>query len=271
MWLEELAKKHKEKVRHLPFVRAGYWLVMEIVKKRAFEKKYVEYEKILDEHQKKTGRTRFTMRRKDIWASLHDQQDTISIEPHYTYHPPWAARVLARTKPSRHVDISSATWFVTIVSAFIPIDYYEWRQPDLHLSGLNCGHADLTALPFKDNSLESVSCMHTIEHVGLGRYGDPTDPDGDIKAINELKRVTAPDGSLLIVVPIANEAKIQFNTQRLYSYKLIMDEFEGFKLEEFAIILADATGMLFDDEARERLKNEPYSCGCFWFRKNGIG
>ena len=47
--------------------------------------------------------------------------------------------------------------------------------------------------------------MHTLEHIGLGRYGDKVDPMGDIRAMNELARVTAPGGNLLIAVPWANQ------------------------------------------------------------------
>ncbi len=49
--------------------------------------------------------------------------------------------------------------------------------------------ANILDLPFKGNSVESLSCMHVVEHIGLGRYGDPMDPEGDIEAIKELKRV----------------------------------------------------------------------------------
>jgi len=44
--------------------------------------------------------------------------------------------------------------------------------------------------------------MNVVEHVGLGRYGEPLDPEGDIKAMRELRRVLAPGGSLLFVVPV---------------------------------------------------------------------
>ncbi|NDC42314.1 MAG: DUF268 domain-containing protein, partial [Chitinophagia bacterium] len=56
-------------------------------------------------------------------------------------------------------------------------------------------------LPFESDSIPSLSCMHTIEHVGLGRYGDQLDPQGDLKAIAELKRVVQPGGDLLFVTP----------------------------------------------------------------------
>ncbi|MCX6800005.1 MAG: DUF268 domain-containing protein, partial [Candidatus Falkowbacteria bacterium] len=120
------------------------------------------------------------------------------FDRHYIYHPAWAIRKILENQPKFHVDISSALTFVSMLSAMIPVQYYDYRPAKLKLPGLFCGQADLTKLPFNDNEIESLSCMHVVEHVGLGRYGDPVNPDGDLLAINELKRVLAINGYLLI-------------------------------------------------------------------------
>ena len=83
----------------------------------------------------------------------------------------------------------------------------------------------------KDNSLSSISCMHVIEHVGLGRYGDPINIHGDILAINEIKRVLANDGNLLFVTPLGK--KICFNAHRVYTYEEILNYFSELKLRIF--------------------------------------
>ena len=139
---------------------------------------------------------------------LDDKEKSPPFDRHYFYHPSWAARVLAETKPDKHVDISSILRFVGYISAFIPIDYYEYTVPDINLDNLTLNKVDLLHLPFDDNSIKSLSCMHVVEHVGLGRYGDNLDVDGDLKAIRELKRVLAVDGNLLFVVPISDKPRI---------------------------------------------------------------
>ena len=101
----------------------------------------------------------------------------------YLLHTAWAARILAETRPPQHVDISSYVYFPALVSAFVPMAYYEYRPADLPLSNLTSHRCDLLALPFSDASVRSLSCMHVVEHVGLGRYGDPIDSDGDLKAM----------------------------------------------------------------------------------------
>ena len=139
------------------------------------------------------------MNLKDAYACLNDKLIYTPIDQHYTYHPAWAARILASSRPVEHVDISSILHFSTIVSAFIPVKFYDYRPAQVAISNYSSHSADLVNLPFMDESIASLSCMHTIEHIGLGRYGDKLDPEGDLKAISELKRVLKVDGDLLFV------------------------------------------------------------------------
>jgi hypothetical protein len=110
--------------------------------------------------------------------------------------------------------------------------------------------------------------MHTIEHIGLGRYGDKLDINGDLKAISELKRVLARQGSLLLVVPIAGKPRIMFNAHRIYSYQQIIDYFFGLSLKEFVLIPEDPKdGDLVKNPQKALLEKQKYGCGCFWFSK----
>lgn len=213
-------------------------------------------------------KNRFSLYEKDFFKCLNDKTATTGFDTHYEYHPAWAARCLAKINPTKHIDISSKITFNVIVSAFIPIDFYDYRPAKIYnLNGLNCDSADLNNLPFADNSIESISCMHTIEHIGLGRYGDTVDPDGDIKAIRELQRVVKPGGSILFVIPIG-KPKIQFNAHRIYSYDMIMEFFQGFELANFSLIPDNAsdTGII-NNATREQSNEQKYGCGCFWFKK----
>ena len=210
---------------------------------------------------------RFPVHWQDRMPCLHDRTSATTFDRQYIYHPAWAARVLSVTKPSEHTDISSTLAFCTIVSAFVPVKFYDYRPAALNLSRLVSEHADLTALPFKSSSLLSLSCMHTVEHIGLGRYGDPLDPDGDMKAICELKRVLAPGGTLLFAVPLG-KPKLKFNGHRIYSYHQITAYFAELDLVQFSLILDDSESEGFVENAtREMADAQSYGCGCFWFRK----
>jgi hypothetical protein len=137
---------------------------------------------------------RFSVRWKDRYPCLYDRDNLTGFDRHYFFHLAWAARVLAESRPPVHVDISSHLQFCATVSAFVALEFYEYHPPEVEIEGLTVNRADLLALPFEDISVMSLPCMHVVEHVGLGRYGDALDPDGDVKAMNELKRVLAEQG-----------------------------------------------------------------------------
>jgi hypothetical protein len=210
---------------------------------------------------------RLPMRTVDVNPQLSDRASITPIDRHYTYHPAWAARVLAKTQPNKHVDISSTVNFCAIVSAFVPVDFYDFRPAPIELNGLYTGAADLTQLHFPSDSIASLSCMHVIEHVGLGRYGDPLDPDGDLKAIGELVRVVAPGGDLLVATPIG-QPRVAFNAHRVYDYEAFARYFAPLELVEFTLIEEHGEGGLIVAPEPERVRAEYYACGCFWFRKS---
>lgn len=215
--------------------------------------------------RKKSDPSRFNIKFSETHPCLTDRTGTTPFDQHYTYHPAWAARILAASRPAYHVDISSILSFSAIVSAFVPIRFYDYRPAELALSNYETGFADLKKLPFPDDSIPSLSCMHTVEHVGLGRYGDELDPNGDIKAMTELKRVLAKGGQLLFVVPVGRPQLI-FNAHRIYSYEQVLDYFKGLELREFSLI-PDSGGLIEKADPALVAKQE-YGCGCFLFFKN---
>ncbi len=231
--------------------------------------------------KKEKGDERFSTNLKDIFPITGEDTKYTSFDRHYVYHTAWAARVVKEiaemysSNPDfRHIDVASSLYFCGIVSTFVPIDFYDYRPADLRLDGLTTEHGDLLALPFEDNSVDSISCMHTIEHIGLGRYGDPLDPEGDLKAISELCRVVKPNGSLMIVVPVG-APRIEFNAHRIYlpTYikNIICDE-HGFDLKEYAYIPeTDREGGLERDVTLVKGSTDRYACGCFWFIKKTSG
>ncbi len=211
---------------------------------------------------------RFPVIWQDRYPCFSENTSVTTFDGHYVYHTAWAARILNKIRPQLHVDISSSLFFSSIVSAFIPVSYYDFRPPLLQLSNLEINHADITKLSFANNSITSLSCMHVIEHIGLGRYGDPLDPEGDIKAIDELKRVLSPEGHLLLVVPVG-VPKVMFNAHRIYSYDQIMNNFKYFTLVDFSLIPDDYyTHGIMDNATAELVQTQTYGCGCFWFKKN---
>jgi len=214
-----------------------------------------------------SSQSRFQLAWADRSPCLTDRTPQTSFDAHYIYHCAWAARILSGIRPVYHVDLGSSLNFVTQVSAFIPMAFFDIRPPMIRLDGLNVGDANLTALPFPDGALPSVSCMHVIEHIGLGRYGDALDPCGDLKAIAELRRVVAPAGWLLFVVPVGRP-RIAFNAHRIYAHHQVIEAFGGWPLEKYALVTDPGPATrLVADASMELSDSQRYGCGCFLFRR----
>ena len=198
-----------------------------------------------------SGASAWPPRWKDLYPVLGEWTATTTFDRHYVLHTAWAARVVAQNKPSVHIDVSSSLYFSAIVSAFVRTEFYDYRPAELNLSNLKSQSADLLSLPFADQSVASLSCMHVIEHIGLGRYGDPLDPQGDTKAMAQLQRVVAKGGSLLLVVPVG-KPRVHFNAHRVYSHQMIKDAFPQLQLCATALIPDEPSeGSLIENAAPE--------------------
>ena len=91
-----------------------------------------------------------------------------TFDPHYVYQAYWATKRITRKKmPNYHVDISSDISFLTQLSAILPVIQLEYRPASIKLSACNRLCGNILNLPFSDQSLQSVSCLHVIEHIGL--------------------------------------------------------------------------------------------------------
>jgi SAM-dependent methyltransferase len=253
----------RDRFRGVPFLVSSYRFVKRQRQQWKFVRSFARFRAAWERSSR-----RLSLAWADRYPCLGDDTETTPFDRHYVYHTAWAARVVAELQPAVHVDISSDLRFCTLVSAFVPINFYDYRPADLQLDGLKSGTADLTRLAFPTDSVESLSCMHVVEHIGLGRYGDPIDPDGDLKAMAELKRVLAPGGQLLFVVPVG-KPRIMFNAHRIYSYDQVIEYFGDLRLQEFALIPDDpAEGGLVRQATKRMADRQAYGCGCFAFTKS---
>ncbi|MCU0485278.1 MAG: DUF268 domain-containing protein [Anaerolineales bacterium] len=209
---------------------------------------------------------RLPLRWEDVEPILGEDTPGHSFDRHYVYHTAWAARKVREIAPTTHVDISSSLYFAGIVSAFVPVRFYDFRRAPLELDNLSCDQADLLSLPFPDGTVPSLSCMHVVEHIGLGRYGDPLNPQGDLLAMRELARVLASGGSLLLVVPVG-QPRVCFNSHRIYGYEHVLQSFPRLELIEFSLIPDSKQQPLLTHADPVLVACQEYACGCFWFKK----
>jgi SAM-dependent methyltransferase len=190
------------------------------------------------------------------------------FDAHYFYQGAWLARKVAADKPQRHVDIGSSVMTIGVLSGFVETEFVDFRPLQANLSGLHPRAGNILALSYADNALASLSCLHVIEHIGLGRYGDDIDPEGSRKAARELQRVLRGGGSLYLSLPVGRE-RVCFNAHRVHHPASVLQMFDGLQLADFSCV--DDGGQLHEHVQPDFAAAFDYGCGLFHFRKAGSG
>jgi len=168
-----------------------------------------------------------------LWPCLKDKTEKTLVEPIYFFQDTWAAHKIFKANPKHHYDVGSAVKTIGIISQFVPTTMIDIRPIDVSLDNLFFVKGSILNLPFKDDSIESLSSLCVVEHIGLGRYGDSIDSRGSEKAIAELKRVLKNGGgNLYFSVPMDCECRVYFNACRAFTRSYILELFKGLHLIE---------------------------------------
>jgi FkbM family methyltransferase len=203
-------------------------------------------------------------RDEDLFPQLGDWREVHELDAHYFHQDTWAANRIAETRPAGHVDVGSRIDLVGFLTAVTEVTFVDIRPLQVDIERLTCVAGSILELPFADRSLESVSCLHVAEHIGLGRYGDPLDPAGSVKAMAELQRVVAPGGHLLFSGPIGRP-RTCFNAHRIHDPLAVLELFGELELVEFAVV--DDAGRFTRHRDPAAYRDLTYGCGMFLLRR----
>jgi len=188
---------------------------------------------------------------------------------HYFLQDLFVARRVFERCPRNHVDVGSRVdGFIAHVAAFREVTVLDIRPPAVQASNIRFLRQDVTNLPESSLGIaDSVSCLHALEHFGLGRYGDRLDPDGYLDGLRGLQQLLIPGGILYLSIPIGRQ-RIEFNGHRVFAVKTVLDKVsEGFELLDLSYIddlgvLHERVGIPSPDEVRSSFGLE-YGCGIF--------
>ncbi|MEW5798493.1 MAG: DUF268 domain-containing protein [Bacteroidota bacterium] len=204
--------------------------------------------------------TNFSISFLDWYPCLTDKTETTPLDSVYFYQDAWAARKIFENKPKHHYDVGSSAKTIAIISQFVPTTMVDIRPVELQLENLYFQKGSILDLPFENDSIESISSLCVVEHIGLGRYGDPLDPMGSEKAIGELVRVTKPGGYIYFSVPVERENRVYFNGHRSFSKEYLVSLFIGCTISEELYIV--------DSQLLESFRSSNgYTVGLFSFQK----
>ena len=208
---------------------------------------------------------------------LHDRyEEGGTTKSEYFWQDLLVARRIHENNPEKHVDIGSRIdGFVAHVASFREIEVFDVRPISTQIPGVVFRQADLMSVDSLPNSngggyCDSLSCLHALEHFGLGRYGDPVNPQGYRLGVENMIRLLKPGGIFYLSTPIGKE-RVEFNANWVFDPKSILriatenglqlDRLIVFSresgIQEFSLIEAS-----FDD-----LGAADYNLGIFTFRK----
>ena len=198
---------------------------------------------------------------------------TAGLGGHYLYQDVLVAREIYARKPRRHVDLgSSVHGFVSAVASFRDIEVIDVRPMHVDLPGLTFWQLDaVRSSPELLECTDSISCLHALEHFGLGRYGDEVNFDGWRKGLDFLTRMLQSGGVLYLSVPAGQVQRIEFNAHRVFSIPYLMRVLQPqYEIERLWFVTDD--GQLLSDvnwespEAAETFCAH-YGCAIWLLRK----
>jgi hypothetical protein len=210
---------------------------------------------------------KFKIKKEYIMKCYDWNSEAGNIDGHYFLQDIYMAKKVLANKAVMHYDIGSRIdGFIAHLLTSMEVTMIDIRPLNVKVEGLNFKQGNATDLSnIKDGTIESLSCLHALEHFGLGRYGDPVNPNAYIKALQEMQRVIKPEGVLYLSVPIGDEERVCFNAHRVFDPLTIINNLKDMKLLEFAFIK--------DMEIRtcnpleSNVQYGMYSCGLFIFKK----
>lgn len=203
---------------------------------------------------------------------LHDWDEEAGVVGNeYFWQDLYVARKIFHANPDRHVDVGSRIdGFVAHVASFRQIEVIDVR-PLPAIPGVVFKQADLTKKePASLGYCDSLSCLHALEHFGLGRYGDAIDPDGHRSALKNMAQMVSHEGLFYLSVPIGLE-RVEFNGQRVFDPRTVVSlagEY-GLRLKEFAYC-SDGRSIQESSEPHgdfQVLSKSHYALGIFTFQK----
>lgn len=180
-----------------------------------------------------------------------------SATGHYYHQDLLVANYIYKANPDVHFDVGSKIdGFISHLLSFeqrvvvgdirpvnIPSDLVSFFQFDLMSSGF---------LPASD-TFSSISCLHALEHMGLGRYGDPIDPLGHHKAVKNLALMLSPNGTLYLSHPCGRIGRTEFNAHRVITLLEMKHLFDSLLLQVVSFSYVDDNGCLVQDISVENL------------------
>jgi len=203
------------------------------------------------------------------YPCLLDKNEHAASLGEYFWQDLFVAKRIIDENPTRHIDVGSRVdGFIAHIACIRPVEVFDIRPLTVKIGNVSFNQWDISNPdPELIGVADCVSCLHTLEHIGLGRYGEPIDPDGWRKGLSSRARLGKPGGGLWLSVPIGMQ-RVEFNAHRVFAPQTIDDEakLHHLKLTEFHFLEGDCLKQSNSIDDFDRLAKIGYALGIFYFK-----
>jgi SAM-dependent methyltransferase len=180
------------------------------------------------------------------------------------YECSFAAQKIQDFRPQSILDIGSYRHFILGLLAHYPVTTLDVRGRTPLFAKETVLTGDAKSLDIPDQTFDLVLSLCTLEHFGLGRYGDTIDFNADQMAMREMIRVLKPGGHLIFSTTLTrSKPAIGFNAHRIYSYAMIHSFCEGLFLKDEKFYSHRLKGFCSLEEITTNLQGWDVYCGCW--------
>lgn len=209
---------------------------------------------------------------------LHDwYEEAGTTKNEYFWQDLLVARLIYQAKPRKHLDVGSRLdGFVAHVASFRKIEVLDIRPLTNVIPGVRFRQADIMlrdsikALIGRRGYCDSLSCLHALEHFGLGRYGDQVNRTGYQRGLAHLAELLQPQGILYLATPVGRE-RVEFNANWIFDPRTIIDEMQKNLLKPFKLLTispyGDVAELSLSNRSLHKLAQIDYSLGIFLAKK----
>jgi len=213
----------------------------------------------------------------ELVPCLHDwYEEGGATKLEYFWQDLLMARMIHDSKPQKHVDIGSRVdGFVAHVASFREIEVFDIRPITSKIPGVTFKQADfMRPLDGMADYCDSLSCLHALEHFGLGRYGDRIDPRGAEHGLANMAGLLRENGIFYLSVPIGM-SRVEFNANRVFDPRAIVELAQENSLRLSALTVIHRGGIVKEcvpsAAQLSELAGERYALGLFVFVKIAAG
>ncbi len=228
------------------------FIIEGMYRKELYEEDIIKFEADAKIYENKCKDEKFAINQNDMNLVFFEKNQNASAwDSFYYWTEEWIAKKILKNNPQKHYDIGGRidgliNRLLTFDKEIVMIDI---RPSTFVHPRVKTIQADATNLEeIEDNSIESISCIGLVGNIGLGRYGDPVDPDAWKRIMHTIERILKKGGKAYITITVGKE-RLHFNGGRTMSPCTIVDSVPNLRVSDYCFMDAmKRDGVIYEED-----------------------